>query len=529
MRPCVFIKRCGIHSDAVISAHFLRYVLFCLIIFTAFAPAKPVHLSEAQRYAHGWLRENRRPMDRPISRQFQSLQPVTDETFGELCYIINLQPEGFVVLAADDEVNPIIAFSPTGFVDASAENPLRALLRNDMKGRLTAVRHNVSDPSKRSRSRSRWLRYTNVQAEGQTGGGDGTQTETITTIDDVRVEPFMVMEWGQEEAAGDWCYNYYTPGHYPCGCVATVMGQLMLYHRWPSDGIGGGYLGGDGSGGPYDWDLMPYVPDDGLTTAERQMIGRLCRDAGEAVDMDYSPYVSLANLADTDRVLVSTFMYSNSIYTANINSSGDNNLWVMMNSNLDAELPVLLAIYRAEGGHAVVADGYGYHDELLYHHLNMGWDGLHNAWYQLPDIDTPLRDYDTVTKCIYNIYPQGNGEIISGRVTDENNQPYPGAVVTAYQGSTPVGQDTTNQHGVYALTHLPSNKEFRISVQANGTHFVDRIVTTGRSINGASISGNRWPIEFTLSASSTFGPPYALDSVVDAQFMAGYNDCFGCD
>ena len=60
----------------------------------------------------------------------------------------------------------------------------------------------------------------------------------------------------------------------------------------------------------------------------------------------------------------------------------------MINPNLDSNNPVILGIDDSQGdGHAVVADGYGYKSSTLYHHLNMGWDGEDDVWYNLPNID----------------------------------------------------------------------------------------------------------------------------------------------
>jgi len=85
----------------------------------------------------------------------------------------------------------------------------------------------------------------------------------------------------------------------------------------------------------------------------------------------------------------------------------------------------------ANGGHAIVADGYGYDSTTLYHHLNMGWSGLDNAWYNLPTINADGYDFTSVVNCAYNIYTSGSGEIISGRVFDVNGNPVSGATVRA--------------------------------------------------------------------------------------------------
>ena len=53
-------------------------------------------------------------------------------------------------------------------------------------------------------------------------------------------------------------------GHCYTGCVATAMGQLMNYFRWPDTGTGSytyecppyGTLNADFSSSNYEWDLM---------------------------------------------------------------------------------------------------------------------------------------------------------------------------------------------------------------------------------------------------------------------------------
>ena len=42
-------------------------------------------------------------------------------------------------------------------------------------------------------------------------------------------------------------------------------------------------------------------------------------------------------------------------------------------ANLDAGYPVCLGIRGSAGGHAIVADGYGYYNGSIYTHLNLGW------------------------------------------------------------------------------------------------------------------------------------------------------------
>src|ERR1039457_877167 len=121
-------------------------------------------------------------------------------------------------------------------------------------------------------------------------------------------------------------------------------------------------------------------------------------------------------------------MYSNAIYDENGNCLSGPAMLAMLNANLDAHLPLTFCIYNPEGGHAVLCDGYGYDLSTLYHHINMGWGGSGNAWYALPIIDI---SYTNLVACMYNVYTNGAGEIISGRVLSAN-VPLPNATLTAY-------------------------------------------------------------------------------------------------
>jgi hypothetical protein len=193
-------------------------------------------------------------------------------------------------------------------------------------------------------------------------------------------------------------------------------------------------------------------------------------------------------------------MYGNAVYAR----AGDgviehDALNEMVNPNLDAGYPVILGIIRedAEVGHAVVADGYGYDFLTLYHHINMGWNGSDDLWYNLPDIDQSGPEYyDVVNGCIYNIFTYGSGEIISGRVTDTFRRPVSGATVIAHGWGGPYTAET-NEKGIYALVKVNANSTYTLEVVKPGYSFTRSQVTTGRSGDVQNVSGNRWGINFT--------------------------------
>ncbi|MEN8126501.1 MAG: C10 family peptidase [Planctomycetota bacterium] len=514
------MKRGNSHSKrSLITAIITIPLLFTFISSVLFA--NPVEKKHAQKAAQGWLKQNRNPMDCPISNLPTKVKSLFDEDEKTLCYIVNLEPAGFVIVSADDEIEPVIAFSSTGYYDGDENSPLTALLKEDMSSRLDAAKQGL-DQKKRIRKSHKWKSLIEADVPAYSTPQDMVEM-VAASVSQVRVDPFLQSEWDQGDVSGSTCYNYYTPSNYPTGCVATAMAQVMRYHTWPVTGIGVNsstiYVngspqtaytrGGNGSGGAYNWAQMPLIPLSGVTSTQREAIGALCYDAGVMVGMDYMSGGSSASLVDADQEMTATFNYTNSIYTQSFTSSGDDRLWNLLNANLDAQLPVILGVSGSAGGHAVIADGYGYTDNTLYHHLNMGWGGYDNAWYQLPLIDASYT-FNAINDAVYNIYSSGTGEIISGRVTNLAGAPLENVSVSAYIGATLQKQTTTNSRGVYALQNLSSNTIYRISAVKSGENFLDQNVTTGNSADWGT-PGNRSGILFV---SATVGPPTAFDITV---------------
>ncbi|NLH17846.1 MAG: hypothetical protein GX455_14815 [Phycisphaerae bacterium] len=510
------------HTGLVIMA-----ILFLCGPITSNTLAASIDPDQARQAATGWLRLYPQPMESNIAGVPARVDPIgpADQPLG---FIVRLSPAGFVVLSAEDRIDPIIAFSPTGNIDDRMDNPLLNLLNQDLSGRLAQIQADAErtpPPSNSADSESPQSRWQTLLSAGS---DEFPPPPSFPSVSDLRVPPLIQSKWGQEDAASGHCYNYYTPNHYPTGCVATAMAQLMRYHSHPTAGIGVKSFtiyvndvpqtrttrGGNGTGGPYAWDQMPYDPEAvSLTTAQRQAIGALCHDAGVSVGAGYTATGTGASTADADEKLVTVFGYANSIY-ADINSGSlSDSLMRAINSNLDAALPVILSISSPSDGHAAIVDGYGYQSGQLLHHVNLGWTGLEDAWYALPP-DTSFH-FNTITGCVYNVFSAGAGvnefEIVSGRITSLAGAPLAGVQITAYKGALIAKQTTTNARGIYALKNLASNTQFRIAASLAGYTFADQLTTTGKSQDWAAPSGNKWAVNFTATNPM---PPTAFDQQV---------------
>ena len=376
----------------------------------------------------------------------------------------------------------------------------------------------------------------------------GAVGSTVTTTIWVTTGHLMVV--------ADWkaCYNYFTPPHEPrntnnyvCGCVATALAQVMYYFQAPATGVGNACFqitvdgkpmgrnlrGGNGNGGPYDWKDMALAPDYwSLTPLQAQSVGALTYDAGVAVKMQYAASGSAAALIDAKGALVSTFKYNNAI--VNVVTNLDTgcfqcSLYHMMNPNLDARLPVVLGITGDPGAHAIVVDGYGYFFGAPYHHLNMGWDGGYNAWYALPIIDMTWDDihytyFWDVTQCLYNVYTNGSGEIISGRVLDAGGSPIAGASITAVGAKGGTYTAVTDARGIYALVGVPSAATFSLTVADADYLPASRDYSTATSFDNGASSGNVWGADFTLVSAQ--GPPVITTQPQDQTAIVGTTTAF---
>lgn len=517
-------------------------VLFVLLQFSCNTIwARPITAYEALQAVAGWLRLDPRPLDTNLGGQVAKVETFNNENGEAIYYVVYLDPAGFVIIPADDLVEPIVGFADDGKYDPSPDNPLGALVTNDLNGRVATVR-NVKRLEASGRmeealkSRAKWGRLISSAYSTE----DDIVAQGLGSITDVRVPPLVQSKWGQEEMClRDW-YNYYTSYGYPCGCVATAMAQVMWYYRHPTSGIGvQGFMitvddeeyikytrGGDGYGGPYEWDDMIPNPDCGdlLNTGAAEATGALCYDAGISVNMNYASDGSGADERKPKYALKDTFQYHNAII--GYNSSADIGLGLigMVNPNLDAKSPVLLCVRSTDSAHEVVCDGYGYESSTLYHHLNMGWEGSDDAWYNLPNIDSDPGPYNCVSSCIYNIRPTGigNGEVISGRVccylpllpepmpipnvivcvtTDTLPPPPPPSSMRELDSqSTPFAVFTgTDSRGIYAFSDVNSSTTYSVTIFVRGYSSPIQTVTTGISEDNTATSGNVWGVDFLLT------------------------------
>lgn len=499
------------------------------LVCTAAASAALVSRDVASRAAAGWLARNLAPMGNTVGAA-GSVMTCSNDAGDPLFHVVALQPAGFVVVAADDDVEPVLAFSSRSDFLTRPGTPLFDLLQRDVRTRLAATRRrgHIATASPSARPTAIEARWRQLLAAGDPAAGGGGRALGIADVSDVRIAPLVNSRWDQVSTRVPssppqelFIYNFFTPPYrpgsaynYPAGCAPVAWAQIMRFHEWPKTIGAAGYpigidgygfwetmMGGDGSGGPYDWANMPLEPDASVTPEQVVAIGALMHDAGVGTSVHYTYMGTFGSTTPAEIKDVFHYAEAKNI----VPQDGLHEVMKAVQTSLDARLPANVDIFSESGiGHSIVIDGYGYHAGTLYHHLNLGWGGHSTAWYNFPPVDVILGDgspefFTIVTDVKYNIDPLVAGEMITGRITSEEGHPIEGATITV--NSVPARSVTSDSQGIYALKGLAPNVAYTLSVAADGYLMASdqANVTTGNSAVEIYTTPNRI-VDFRASA-----------------------------
>lgn len=530
-----------------------------MAVAVASGHAAPISAERAVELAADWAARERRPRYHMHSSS-HTLRPPTG--FARTCslggtnlfHLVSLDGGGFVTVSADDEQPAVIGFSTSGELPASDEaNPFWALVGADAAerasgknskagtpvGRGSQPRRKTDRPRHTGRRRFAFADTTTsfkgaARRQKAAKLSSSSPVQSASGLDDVRVAPLVQSKWDQSTVYGKNVFNYYTPENYVCGCVATALSQIMRFHRFPTAAItpqtfmcytNGVSLMLTMKGGTYSWDDMPLVPTYSISDLQREAIGRICYDAGVAARMDYSYDGSAAFGCFANDYLKGVFGFASAeSYTEGNDSVPEELLNLCIFANLDAGYPVMIGVYGAyAGGHAIVADGYGYLNGTLYCHLNMGWSGSYDYWYALPAVNS-YYTFTEVTDIVYNIFPHRAGELVTGRVTDMEGEPLAGVPVTATikRNKRPYTTTSTNvltgANGIYAV-FAPAGVASTVTISINYCGVSTNITTatkassspyninydTGNYSYSSPLGpGNSWGNDFTIAPLTPF-------------------------
>lgn len=304
-----------------------------------------------------------------------SLTDVTSQSgFQEFYIFVHPQGKGFVIVAADDCVQPIIGYSlSTSFVF-----PLPAHVQAQLQGYEEEIAY----------YKSAGIRATSEIIDLWESMQNGSYTPRNATS----VSPMLTTTWNQSPYYNNLCPD--SAGvHAVTGCAATATAQVMKFWNWPVTGTGShtytddnfGTLTANFGATTYNWSMMPNALNSQSTTAQVNAVATLMFHVGVAIEMDYGIHSSGAytnsygysDLACSENALKDYFGYKSTIHSVYKENTTDA-VWVsVLTSELDAGRPVLER-GSGSGGHAFVCDGY---DNNGLFHINWGWGSAYDGYF----------------------------------------------------------------------------------------------------------------------------------------------------
>lgn len=447
-----------------------RVILFftLLLFVTNFClQANPVSIESAQTVAQKFFQHY-------SSRSVNTIadQVVYKDNTSPVFYVFTFAKGGFVIVAADDAVTPILGYSTTSIFDKN-NVPINAQdWLTDYKNQISQI---VGKRIDNTQTLAEWNRIRNNQF----------------TSSRAAVTPLCTTLWDQgcyyndlcpaDVKASSTCGNTYT------GCVATAMAQIMKYWNYPSQGSGShsynhptyGTLSADFGSTTYNWANMPNS-----ITSYNNDIATLMYHCGVSVDMNYGSDASGAFSSDVPYALINYFSYSPTAEIKSLGSFTTGNWISMLKTELDAHRPVYYSGDNGTEGHAFVCDGYDSNDNF---HFNWGWSGSANGYFAIGALNpTSSYKFNSSNQAIVRIKPPSNAPIAN--FTASTTIPDVEAVVDFTDKST----NNPTSWSWYFEGGTPStstSQNPQVTYAAAGTYLVSLTVSNADGSDTKTMSG----------------------------------------
>lgn len=314
-----------------------------------------------------------------------------------LAWVVNCQPRGFVVIAPDKLMTPVIAWSDEGdFGSGEAWNTFNPVFRYDLKIRKEFAGSSAIESELNRQQWDFWL-----NPENERGLFEQWPPENWSPTGG-----WLFTNWTQTSPYNALCpVDGQTHTRSVAGCPATAMAQIVHFHHKLNDtrfSDADDYYHNFGAGNMYwidnDWETygFPSWPDlnvfldtlqvhyesgSPLSNTDKAALTYAC---GAAAKQVYSSSVSGTYGINQAYNAFVRFGYNDSqlIYPTNPQ------LNELLADNIKLALPAQLGLVNPQetAGHNVVVDGYNT-DE--FYHFNFGWGGSANGWYTMPPISIP--------------------------------------------------------------------------------------------------------------------------------------------
>lgn len=303
-------------------------------------------------------------------------------------YAFNVADGGFVVVSASDCTEPILAYSPDGSLDPENINPACQYILNSYAKLISENQNYNATPT--LEAKQLWNEL----------------FDKTFTCDPSSKGVLIQAKWDQVEP-----YNYWCPKkngqRCPAGCVATAMGMIIHYWKYPE--VGGNSETSIAScswngqnikykfkvdSNKFIYENMPNKLSFSSPYEQKRAIGKLLFACGVTVSMGWDPDGSGAHSSDVPVAFYNWFKYSDdAVYITRDGSHSQNytdHNWIsILHQEIDEHArPVYYSAYDPNGsgrdaaGHAFVIAGTSSSDTKKFY-IRWGWGGNADGFYTL--------------------------------------------------------------------------------------------------------------------------------------------------
>lgn len=341
-------------------------------------------LNAQQRSMNQMRKLARQPIDGTTFKASDVVKDMKLSSGNEAFYILNNTSStrggkgGWSIVAADERVTPLIAYSHEGYLDPD----------NMPEAMREYLKQFVAEAEYVERTGSVLMRKTTERDESRHN-----------------IDPMISYIFTQRPP-----YNNLIPDGALVGCTAVGMATAMSRYEYPSSGHGnisyqydyvydeGGReksvirsLSIDLSDYPIDWNLIgkkEYNVND--PQEEKEAVARFIFAVAASIKTTFGQHGSSANINNVRSALINNFDYNPhmALYDRDAMSIGE---WEdLLLNEIEQKRPIIMrgsALHNAEDkeweGHCYVADGVEWHtnDNTPYFHINWGWGGWANGSY----------------------------------------------------------------------------------------------------------------------------------------------------
>ena len=226
--------------------------------------------------------------------------------------------------------------------------------------------------------------------------GHGAETKEVL--------PLVTTKWGM-----GGLYAQHTPSNAVLGCWSVALAQILYYHKMQPTGKvsydSAGYTISETLGHPpFDWSKFADSLTDSTPPEVRSEVARYCYYTSIAIGKIFVG--GYKGNSDYRRAGITKYFGCSSQAYSFVGVEGIRKAII---SELSMRRPLLLYMEgnKAGLGHAVVIDGVRIVGENFEVHLNCGWYGHEDGWYEFEKpIKTSRGLFDKPNRWVYAIRPK---------------------------------------------------------------------------------------------------------------------------